>query len=58
MKKLKLIKVLRPNELKNDELSRIKGGSCQAWLCQCGMPNQVATDVDDTLEQRDRDGYL
>lgn len=57
MKKLKLTKVLKPNALQSDELSRIKGGSCQAWLCQCHGSQNVQT-VDDELEKRDRDGYI
>lgn len=58
MKKLKLTKVLRPNELKNNELQRIKGGSCRSWLCDCSNEQLDAQTVDNTLEDRDRDGYL
>lgn len=58
MKKLKLTKVLKPNALQNDELSRIKGGACQSWLCDCSNPTLVARTVDDTLEERDEQGYI
>lgn len=58
MKKLSLLKLNDSKSLKTEDLKRIKGGSCQSWLCQCGGRDQNTQDVDDTLESRDRDGYL
>lgn len=57
MKKLSLLKLNDSKILQKNELKRIKGGSCSAWLCQCnnGLDAQV---VDNTLENRDRNGYL
>jgi natural product precursor len=57
MKKLKLIKLAKTEKVSPEELKRLRGGSCQAWLCQChgSLSSQY---VDDVLEGRDRDGYL
>jgi natural product precursor len=61
MKKLKKLNLIRLSDAKSfsqEELKRLKGGGCQAWLCQCNLPTLSAQSVDDTLESRDRDGYL
>ena len=34
MKKLSLLKLQGFKSLKPEDLKRIKGGSCQSWLCQ------------------------
>ena len=57
MKKLSLLKLQGFKSLKPEDLKRIKGGSCQAWLCQCS-DTQNAQNVDNTLEDRDKNGYL
>jgi natural product precursor len=58
MKKLKLIKLADAEKFSQEELKRLKGGSCQAWLCQCLLASLDAQSVDNQLEQQDRDGYL
>lgn len=57
MKKLSLLKLNDSKNLQPDELKRIKGGSCSSWLCQC-HGNQDNLDVDNTLEYRDKYGYI
>ncbi len=58
MKKLKLTKILKPNALNNDELTRIKGGACRMWLCDCSNPNLDNGAVESTLEERNEQGYI
>ena len=61
MKKLSLLKLNDSKNLQPDELKRIKGGSCSAWLCQCHgswSDGDGAQTVDNTLEYNDKYGYL
>jgi natural product precursor len=58
LSKLKLTKVSRHDELKSNELQRIKGGACQAWQCQCNLDPNEAQNIDDELERQDREGYI
>lgn len=57
MKKLSLLKLNDPKVLKEEELKKVKGGSCQSWACQCHGKDQETLDVDNLLETRDQQGY-
>lgn len=57
MKKLSLLKLNDPKVLEKEELKKVKGGSCQSWLCGC-TANQDVLWVDNELERRDKVGYF
>lgn len=57
MKKLSLLKLNDPKVLEKEELKKVKGGSCQAWLCNCTVKQDVL-EVDNELEERDKVGYF
>lgn len=62
MKKLSLLKLNDPKVLKEEELKKVKGGNCVAWSCECNVGweeyQRGSMVVDNTLENRDQNGYL
>ena len=53
---------MKKQEKTQEELRKVKGGNCLAWSCECNDGwadyKNGSLIVDNTLENRDQNGYL